>query len=111
MLALMPLLSRGAADAVIINGLVFDCFGNWGQGTCRLTGNFFNNPGASSYSGVIDIPSTVTYNGITYNVTTLGANAFYGSSVTSVRIPASICFQMDSQGGRYEIYCNIYWRS
>ena len=43
------------------------------------------------YFGEISIPSTVTYNGITYSVTSIGTYAFYESYyLTSVTIPSSI---------------------
>ena len=42
------------------------------------------------YSGDITIPSSVTYNGITYAVTSIGSYAFYHSSLTSVTIPNSV---------------------
>src|ERR1035437_9304352 len=43
------------------------------------------------YYGAISIPSTVTYNGITYSVTSIGTYAFYESYyLTSVTIPSSI---------------------
>ena len=42
------------------------------------------------YSGEVIIPETVTYNGVTYNVTRIGESAFYNSSITSVTIPASV---------------------
>ena len=44
-----------------------------------------------SYSGDVVIPSTVTYNGITYPVTSIGCEAFYCSrNLTSVTIPNSV---------------------
>ena len=43
-----------------------------------------------SYSGEVIIPETVTYIGTTYSVTSIGRNAFYNSSITSVTIPASV---------------------
>ena len=43
------------------------------------------------YSGDITIPSSVTYNGITYAVTSIGDGAFRDcSSLTSVTIPNSV---------------------
>ncbi len=43
---------------------------------------------SNEYSGSVIIPETVTYNGITYSVTSIGSYAFYEcSSLTSVTIP------------------------
>ncbi len=56
------------------------------------------NPGGEAkasdidYSGVINIPRTVTNNGTTYTVTGIGLNAFAGSSVTQVIIPNSVTY-------------------
>ncbi len=46
---------------------------------------------SKEYSGAVTIPSTVTYNGNTYNVTSIGAYAFDEcTSLTSVTIPNSV---------------------
>ena len=42
------------------------------------------------YRGNINIPATVTYNGTTYDVVALGEEAFYGASLSSITIPASV---------------------
>jgi len=45
----------------------------------------------NEYSGAISIPSSVTYNGISYKVTSIDQNAFkYCTDVTSVSIPNSV---------------------
>ena len=45
----------------------------------------------NSYSGSVVIPSTVTYSGTTYSVTSIGSYAFHNcSGLTSVTIPNSV---------------------
>ena len=47
--------------------------------------------GADSYYGKVVIPATVTYNSVTYNVTSIGKYAFCGcSGLTSVTIGSSV---------------------
>ena len=47
--------------------------------------------GDNKYSGVVNIPSQVTYQGETTNVTSIGSSAFqYCSGLTSVTIPNSV---------------------
>ena len=46
--------------------------------------------GHNAYEGCIVIPELVSYEGTDYNVTTIGAHAFYSSLVTSITIPESV---------------------
>ena len=56
---------------------------------------------SNEYSGSVTIPQTVTYNGTTYSVTSIGSWAFYDcTSLTSITIP-----QITSIGDYAFYYC------
>ena len=83
------------SDTLIVGNYTFICTGFL---TFYLNGNsYFPNNNArvfdcdESKSGDLIIPSTISYNGTTYNVTSIGDRAFYYcSGLTSVTIPNSV---------------------
>ena len=53
----------------------------------------YKNSNGNSYSGDVTIPSSVTYDETTYNVTSIGGYAFYKcTSLTSITIPNNVTF-------------------
>ncbi len=67
-----------------VNGVSYDIIDN--TNTVEVTAN--SNPG---YSGYVNIPSTVTYQGTTYTVVGIGDGAFLEETlVTDVSIPESV---------------------
>ncbi len=76
-----------SADAVEINGIYYEL--NSQTKTAEVRSNY--NSSDFNYRGEVVIPSTVLYEGETYNVTSIGDNAFGDSSIlTSVTIPNSV---------------------
>ncbi len=83
LLALSSSMVVNAYDAKI-DGIYYDFSGS----NATVTNEY---EGSSSYSGVVIIPKTVTYNDITYQVTAIASEAFYRSrGLTSVSIPESV---------------------
>lgn len=80
--ALLGVLSARAYDFEV-DGIYY----NHISGTDQVAVTYNYN----SYSGSVVIPSTVTYDGTTYTVTSIGSSAFEGcSGLTSVTIPESV---------------------
>ena len=74
---------------VVINGIYYDI--NYANLTATVTyrGSYYDE--YDEYTGDVVIPATVTYDGKTYSVTSIGDYAFYGcSGLTSVTIPNSV---------------------
>ena len=82
-------LSARAHDAEV-DGIFYNLDAANKTATVTFKGDNFNSY-SNEYSGGVVIPETVTYNGITYSVTSLRAFCFYGcSSLTSITIPNSV---------------------
>lgn len=78
---LLPILAH--ADAVEINGIYYNLVSKTKK--AEVTSN------PNRYTGSIVIPATVDYDGITYDVTSIGSRAFIEDKyVTSVSIPNSV---------------------
>lgn len=80
---LFPLLM--SAEKVQIDGIWYNLVSKVQQAQVTSSGD------GTKYSGVIAIPSTVTYNNVEYSVTSIEENAFYWcSDLTSIIIPEGI---------------------
>ncbi|MEE3412385.1 MAG: leucine-rich repeat protein [Bacteroidales bacterium] len=70
----------------VVNGIYYNI--NSDGTTVSVT---YENTSYNSYSGNVTIPTTVTYNGTTYSVTSIGSYAFgYCTGLTSITIPNSV---------------------
>ncbi len=63
--------------------------------TVEVTGDFEEDSPCiaideTNYSGRVDIPRQVTYNGVTYTVDAIGAHAFKNSGISYLVIPATV---------------------
>ena len=47
-------------------------------------------PDVGNYSGIVKIPSTIVYEGVTCKVTTIGSGAITWGTMTSVTIPNTV---------------------
>lgn len=71
------------AENVVIDGIVYELDTTTLEATITV--------GESKYKGDVVIPSVIVYNDATYNVTNIGAKAFYEcSELTKITIPNSV---------------------
>ena len=81
-------LSARAHDAEV-DGIFYNL--DAANNTATVTFKGDHSDSYDEYSGDVVIPETVTYNGITYSVTSLGEGCFcYCSSLTAITIPNSV---------------------
>ena len=71
-----------------VNGIYYNVTGNSANPTCGVT---FDTDAYNTYSGTINIPESVTYNGTTFTVNSVCDYAFYKcSGLTAVNFPSTI---------------------
>ena len=101
-----------SAEDVEIDGIYYNLISK---------GNIAEVTGCNHRSGDVVIPEAVTYNDVTYCVTTIRKNAFTGCSLNSIEIPSSItkiCQEAFYNGGASTVkikdlaaWCNINFES
>ena len=86
------------ADSITVSGVTYTYSGS----TASVTGH------TGSLSSSVTIPATISVDGSTYNVTSIGINAFlYCDSLSSVTIPSSVTSIGDSAFGNCESLSSV----
>ena len=89
LLTLLCLSLSALAHDAEVNGIFYNL--DTANKTAAVTFKGDNYWDDDEYSGDVVIPETVTYNGVTYSVTSLGDDCFAGcSSLTAITIPNSV---------------------
>jgi len=86
---LLPLMASAYNYDAYIDGIYYNLYPS--TKTATVTYHAMRKEDRESfYDGNIIIPSTVTYNNVTYTVTAISSEAFYDCNLTSVTIPNSV---------------------
>ena len=81
---LLPMLASAATTTFQVGGISYETLGNDPQAVMVISGN-------SKYSGDVAIPATVTYNGKTYTVKSIGQWAFWEcTDLKSIVLPEGL---------------------
>lgn len=82
--------TRASAYDFKVDGIFYEKTGEQSVGVTYEKANYKEDIYSTSTTGDVVIPSTVSYNGNTYNVTSIGDNAFESARITSITIPNSV---------------------
>lgn len=81
---LLCLPSLASAQGFVVGGIAYNVLSTT-ENTVEVTSKTNNY-----YHGNINIPDTVVYDGVTYDVVALGERAFYGATLSGITIPSSV---------------------
>lgn len=84
-LIILFLVVQGHSQTFTNNFITYQVINNQPPYTVQVTGYNFTNGGAT-----VNIPSTATYNSISYSVTVIGDNAFQGNATTGAQISSVV---------------------
>ena len=87
----MVCIQASAHDIEAVNNDGVTIYYVWTNNNTELEVSFKGDSWRSyAYTGIVAIPESVTYNGTSFPVTSIGNNAFKYNSVTSVTIPNTV---------------------
>lgn len=94
MILLLQIVPVAIFAEVCIDGIFYELDASKKQAEVTIDNSFVQNSSdeaRKTYKGVVTIPETVSYKGVTYDVTSIGTAAFWGNDeLKDVKIPNSI---------------------